>query len=188
MVTVIVSTGEKQQKFLAYHGLLSHYSSYFRAALTKEWNEGRTMIVKVPEDSPEVYTAFFHWMSPASFTPSSPRTEKYPSTSSSYAKSLSSGTCVEFQSCATPQSMCWSKSVFMSGVCPCITVTMCTKMHCHLRHSGGTSLTSVWTVGGAATSTRRLGARLMTSVQRNFFSRSSTLTCNWVLGCYRLQP
>ncbi|KAF2868741.1 hypothetical protein BDV95DRAFT_630449 [Massariosphaeria phaeospora] len=42
IITVVVGTGDTQRKFYTYHGLLTDYSSYFRAALKEVWEEGAT--------------------------------------------------------------------------------------------------------------------------------------------------
>ena len=62
MITIIVGKAEHGRKFYAHKGLLAHYSSYFRAALKEEWEEGATKTVTIPEDIPDVSRAFFHWL------------------------------------------------------------------------------------------------------------------------------
>lgn len=49
--------------FPVYEGLLKHYSSYFRAALKKVWIEGQSKSVTLPTEDPEVFRAFFRWIS-----------------------------------------------------------------------------------------------------------------------------
>ncbi|KAF2112048.1 hypothetical protein BDV96DRAFT_649411 [Lophiotrema nucula] len=62
MITVIVGKAGHEQKFYAHKGLLIHYSSYFRAALKEEWEEGAAKTVKLPEDYPDVFRVFFQWL------------------------------------------------------------------------------------------------------------------------------
>lgn len=48
--------------FVIYEGLLAHYSSYFRAALKKEWLGEGTRSLSLPEDNPETFNFFYHWL------------------------------------------------------------------------------------------------------------------------------
>lgn len=60
MVTVLVGAG--QRPFLIHTGLLTHYSSYFRAALKNNWEEDKTNTVPLTEDDPDVFQAVFDWL------------------------------------------------------------------------------------------------------------------------------
>lgn len=51
-----------QREFQVYKGLLTHYSSYFRTALNGKWKEGADKTVRLPEDNPDVFKVFFHWI------------------------------------------------------------------------------------------------------------------------------
>ena len=62
MITVVVGCEVKMRKFYTYKGLLSHYSSYFKAALKDDWKEGTLKTVELKDDNPDVFRAFFHWM------------------------------------------------------------------------------------------------------------------------------
>lgn len=62
MVTIDVGTGKDAKKFYIYAGLLKHYSSYFRSALKEVWQEGATQTITLAEDSPTVFSTFFHWL------------------------------------------------------------------------------------------------------------------------------
>ncbi|KAJ4366434.1 hypothetical protein N0V83_008070 [Neocucurbitaria cava] len=61
-VTVIVGEGDDCATFHVYEGLLKHYSSYFRGALSGNWSEGRVGPVELPEDDPETFAVFFHFL------------------------------------------------------------------------------------------------------------------------------
>jgi hypothetical protein len=51
-----VEITEAQPEF--HKGLLTHYPSYFRAAVKEEWSAGG--IITLPEDDPEVFEIVFH--------------------------------------------------------------------------------------------------------------------------------
>ncbi|KAI4684646.1 uncharacterized protein J4E88_004087 [Alternaria novae-zelandiae] len=62
IITIEVGTGPHTRKFYAYKGLLSHYSSYFKAALKDDWKEGTFKTVELKDENPEVFQAFFRWL------------------------------------------------------------------------------------------------------------------------------
>ncbi|KAF2276942.1 uncharacterized protein EI97DRAFT_457689 [Westerdykella ornata] len=62
MITVVVGKGKRQRSFQVYEGLLTYWSSYFRAALSPAWKEANSNIIELPEDSAKVFEAFFHWL------------------------------------------------------------------------------------------------------------------------------
>jgi hypothetical protein len=53
-----VEITEAQPEFHIHKGLLTHYPSYFRAAVKEEWSAGG--IIALPEDDPEVFEIVFH--------------------------------------------------------------------------------------------------------------------------------
>lgn len=59
---MVVGNGETQREFHVYKSLLEHHSSYFRTALKPTWKEGATRVVKLPEDDPDIFAIFFHWI------------------------------------------------------------------------------------------------------------------------------
>ncbi|KAI4617886.1 hypothetical protein J4E83_006218 [Alternaria metachromatica] len=62
IITIVVGSAKKIREFHVYEGLLSHYSSYFKAALKGAWKEGALKTVELKDDNPEVFKAFFHWI------------------------------------------------------------------------------------------------------------------------------
>jgi hypothetical protein len=62
IVTVTVGSGDEERSYFIYEGLLKHYSSYFRTALKKEWEEGATKTIELTDDEPGVFQIFFHWI------------------------------------------------------------------------------------------------------------------------------
>lgn len=51
--TVLLLVGEKQEEMLVHAGFLSARSKFFKAALSNNWQEGQTKLIKLPEDDPE---------------------------------------------------------------------------------------------------------------------------------------
>jgi hypothetical protein len=49
---IILLVGSEEREFLAHGGYLSQHSSFFEAALKKEWVEGQSRIVKLLEEEP----------------------------------------------------------------------------------------------------------------------------------------
>ncbi|KAI4921469.1 hypothetical protein J4E85_008814 [Alternaria conjuncta] len=60
IITVTVGNWSSKREFHVYEGLLSHYSSYFKAAVKDCWGNSKT--VELKDDNPEVFQAFFHWV------------------------------------------------------------------------------------------------------------------------------
>ncbi|KAI4925742.1 uncharacterized protein J4E92_006478 [Alternaria infectoria] len=60
IVTVKVGNWDPYCEFHVYEGLLSHYSSYFKAAMKDCWGGLKT--VELKDDNPEVFNAFFRWI------------------------------------------------------------------------------------------------------------------------------
>jgi hypothetical protein len=51
LVTLLV--GPEEEKMVVHETQLSRDSAFFKAALKKQWTEGRTRIIKLPEESLE---------------------------------------------------------------------------------------------------------------------------------------
>jgi hypothetical protein len=60
--TVILLVGKEQQEMLVHTNIISAHSDFFRAALKKEWAEGQTHIIKLPEDDPEIVTRYLDFV------------------------------------------------------------------------------------------------------------------------------
>lgn len=60
IATVTVGNWKAKREFHVYEGLLSHYSSYFKAAMKDCWGTPKTAELK--DDNPEVLQAFFSWI------------------------------------------------------------------------------------------------------------------------------
>ena len=60
IVTVKVGNPDPYREFHVYEGLLSHYSSYFKAAMKDCWGGLKT--IELEDDDPEVFKAFFRWL------------------------------------------------------------------------------------------------------------------------------
>lgn len=60
MFTLLV--GEKEQELLAHESYLSLHSEFFKAALKKEWIEGQTRTVKLPEEKLETMTFYLDFL------------------------------------------------------------------------------------------------------------------------------
>jgi hypothetical protein len=52
LITLLV--GPEEQKMVVHEIYLSRDSSFFKAALKKQWTEGQTRVIKLPEESPEL--------------------------------------------------------------------------------------------------------------------------------------
>jgi hypothetical protein len=60
--TVILSVGKEQQEMLVHMNIISAHSAFFRTALKKEWKEGQTRVVKLPEDDPDIVTRYLDFV------------------------------------------------------------------------------------------------------------------------------
>jgi hypothetical protein len=71
MITLLV--GEDEEEMFAYGSYLSLYSGFFKAALKKEWAEGQTRTVKLPEEDPETVTFYFDFLDGKGLPPTLPK-------------------------------------------------------------------------------------------------------------------
>jgi hypothetical protein len=60
MVTLLV--GKNEQKMIAYSSYLTRDSEFFAAAMKKEWVEGQTRIVKLPEEDPSTMAHYLSFL------------------------------------------------------------------------------------------------------------------------------
>ncbi|KAI9731797.1 MAG: hypothetical protein M1834_004586 [Cirrosporium novae-zelandiae] len=60
--TVKIKVGLEQFCFEVHKGLLSHYSSYFRAALSGPFKEGNEGVIILETEEVEVFRVFFKWL------------------------------------------------------------------------------------------------------------------------------
>jgi hypothetical protein len=60
--TVILLVGKEQQEMLVHTNIISTHSAFFRTALKKEWKEGQTRVVKLPEDDPDIVTRYLDFV------------------------------------------------------------------------------------------------------------------------------
>lgn len=58
--TIII--GKEEKKFVVHEHLLTHYSDFFRAALTGDFKEAEDKIVRLEEEDPTVFEFFVHWL------------------------------------------------------------------------------------------------------------------------------
>ena len=56
--TIFLLVGEEQEQMLVHASYLSSRSEFFRAALSKDWKESRTRIIKLPEDDPQTVAQY----------------------------------------------------------------------------------------------------------------------------------
>lgn len=61
IVTIEVGTRDKTE-FRVHEFIIKENSDFFRAALDKKWKEGQSLTVKLPEDSPETFSAYVEWL------------------------------------------------------------------------------------------------------------------------------
>ncbi|KAF2276944.1 uncharacterized protein EI97DRAFT_432564 [Westerdykella ornata] len=59
---VVVGKGDNERRFTVFRNLLTYHSSYFRAALGGDWKESTQKTVNLPDDDPDVFRAFHHWL------------------------------------------------------------------------------------------------------------------------------
>jgi hypothetical protein len=60
MVTLLV--GPEEHRVVAHKSYLSLHSAFFKAALRKEWIEGQTRTVKLPDEQPDVVAQYFDYI------------------------------------------------------------------------------------------------------------------------------
>ncbi|KAK5745690.1 hypothetical protein LTR17_001190 [Elasticomyces elasticus] len=61
-IAVLVGTGAAEETFDVYSDLLVSHSDFFKAALKQEWKEGQERSVALPEDCPEEFEIFYHFV------------------------------------------------------------------------------------------------------------------------------
>jgi hypothetical protein len=60
--TVVLLVGKEQQEMLVHTNIISAHSTFFRTALKKEWKEGQTRVIKLPEDDPDIVTRYLDFV------------------------------------------------------------------------------------------------------------------------------
>jgi hypothetical protein len=60
--TVILLVGKEQQEMLVHSNIISAHSDFFRTALKKEWKEGQTRVIKLPEDDPDIVAQYLDFV------------------------------------------------------------------------------------------------------------------------------
>lgn len=60
--TVTLLVGPKEQKMIAHGSQLTHKSEFFKAAMKKEWAEGQTRTIKLPEEKPDVAAHYLSYL------------------------------------------------------------------------------------------------------------------------------
>lgn len=66
---VKIRVGKPSTEFVVHEALLSHYSSYFRAALNSNFKEGRSKEIELLEDDAEIFKIFVHFLYTGSLYP-----------------------------------------------------------------------------------------------------------------------
>jgi hypothetical protein len=59
--TVFLLVGEEQEQMLVHASYLSARSEFFEAALSKNWKEGQSRVIKLPEDDPATVAQYLDW-------------------------------------------------------------------------------------------------------------------------------
>ncbi|RDW92789.1 BTB/POZ domain-containing protein [Aspergillus mulundensis] len=59
---LLTSVGEQRKTFVVHEAALREFSPFFDKALTGEWKEARERVVQLPEEDPEVFDIFVHWV------------------------------------------------------------------------------------------------------------------------------
>ncbi|KAJ9646465.1 hypothetical protein H2199_002514 [Coniosporium tulheliwenetii] len=62
LVRIKVGGGDNPKEFRAHRGVLTHSSSYFKAALSGHFKEGKDGEIDLPDDDPNVFEAFYYWL------------------------------------------------------------------------------------------------------------------------------
>jgi hypothetical protein len=60
--TLFLIVGEEQEQFLVHSTYLSARSEFFRAALSKNWKEGQSRVIKLPEDDPTTVAQYLDFV------------------------------------------------------------------------------------------------------------------------------
>lgn len=60
--TVVLLVGKAQQEMLVHMNIICAHSTFFRTALKKEWKEGQTRVIKLPEDDPDIVTRYLNFV------------------------------------------------------------------------------------------------------------------------------
>lgn len=58
---VTLHVGSREHVLLAHASFITRDSEFFRAALKKEWKEGQTRVIKLPEDQPQVVSHYLNY-------------------------------------------------------------------------------------------------------------------------------
>jgi len=79
--TAVLLVGPEEQKMLVHGPQITVHSEFFAAALKKEWVEGQTREIKLPEELPEIMAyyiehVYFGKLPTDIYTPASPGSEK----------------------------------------------------------------------------------------------------------------
>ena len=59
--TVTLHVGPAEHAILAHGNFISRRSEFFKAALKKEWAEGQTRVIKLPDEDPQVVTHYLSY-------------------------------------------------------------------------------------------------------------------------------
>ncbi|KAI4201797.1 MAG: hypothetical protein LQ350_002997 [Teloschistes chrysophthalmus] len=62
IVTIVVGIEPHQQEHKIHTELLCFYSPFFKKAVNSDFAEGKTGVVKLPDDEPEVFEIFQNWL------------------------------------------------------------------------------------------------------------------------------
>jgi hypothetical protein len=57
-----VLVGAEEERFVVHEEFLTHYSTFFKAALTGGFREAKDKIVKLPDENSSVFEGFVHWV------------------------------------------------------------------------------------------------------------------------------
>lgn len=60
--TIFLIVGEAQEHMLVHAPYLSARSEFFRAALSKDWKEGQSRVIKLPEDDPSTVAQYLDFV------------------------------------------------------------------------------------------------------------------------------
>ena len=58
---VVVLVGESKVKFNTHKDILCKSSTFFEAALSKEWLENKTRTIELPRDKPNLFSTYLQW-------------------------------------------------------------------------------------------------------------------------------
>jgi hypothetical protein len=85
--TVTLLVGLKEEPLVAHENYLTKNSDFFKTAMKKEWAEGQTRVIKLPEDDPDTVTDYLTFVYSRDL-PTSTLIKSYPSPSDREWKSL----------------------------------------------------------------------------------------------------